>query len=171
MVERGVKMPRWMLLVAAVVLEIVLALAMQELRLLGLVHAGALLVFGAYAVLKQDLNLVLCILAFTTGSEVLWRQVRAPVFYLAAPYLFILLSTFAVVIGLRRIGRDARLATLYVALMLPGTFATVRTAGDDARELIAFALSGPFALAAFVAFTSQVKVAPWLYRRVHVGHA
>ena len=68
-------------------------------------------------------------LAYVTGAEVLWRQLRAPVFYLAAPYVVILLSSFAVLLVLRRLGKDARLAVLYAALLLPATVATVRTAG------------------------------------------
>lgn len=155
-----------MILVGAAALQVILALVMREVPILGLVQAGALLAFGMYAVLKADLALLLCVLAFVTGCEVLWRQVKAPVFYLAAPYLFIVLSTFALLFVLRRLGRDARLALLYAALLLPATVATIRTAGEGARELVSFALSGPLALAAFVAFTSQVRIQPWLYRRV-----
>jgi len=155
-----------MFLVGAVAAEIVVALALDQVRMLALVHAAALFAYGMYAVLKQHLALLICVLAYVAGSEVLWRQVRAPVFYLAAPYMVTLLSAFAVVFVLRRLGRDGRLAVLYAALMLPASVATIRTAGEGARELVAFALSGPLALAALVAFTSQVKVKPWLYRRV-----
>ena len=158
--------PRWMILVGAILLEVVTALALQELRILGLVHAAAIFVFGLYAVLKKDLALLICVLAYITGSEVLWRQVRAPIFYLAAPYLFIILSGFAVLFVLQRIGRDGRIALLYAAVMLPAMAVTIGTTGAGAREIIAFALSGPLALAAFVMFTSQVRIDPWMYRRV-----
>ena len=158
--------PRWMILLGAILLEVVTALALQELRILGLVHAAAIFVFGLYAVLKKDLALLICVLAYITGSEVLWRQVRAPIFYLAAPYLFIILSGFAVLFVLQRLGRDGKIALLYAAVMLPAMAVTVGTTGAGAREIIAFALSGPLALAAFVMFTSQVRIAPWMYRRV-----
>ena len=158
--------PRWMILLGAILLEVVTALALQELRILGLVHAAAIFVFGLYAVLKKDLALLICVLAYITGSEVLWRQVRAPIFYLAAPYLFIILSGFAVLFVLQRIGRDGRIALLYAAVMLPAMAVTIGTTGAGAREIIAFALSGPLALAAFVMFTSQVRIDPWMYRRV-----
>ncbi len=161
-----VDVPRWMLLVGAVALEVALALIMRELRILGLVQLVAIAAVGLYSVLQRNLGMVLCVIAYVTGSEVLWRQVRAPVFYLAAPYVVILLSGFAVLFQLRRLGKDARLAVLYAALLLPSVVATIRTAGEGSRELISFALSGPLALAAFVAFTSQVKIAPALYRRV-----
>lgn len=161
-----VGVPRVVVLMLAIAAEVALALTMQELRILGLVHAVGLFLFGLYAVLKQDLALLICALAYLAGSEVLWRQVRAPVFYLVAPYTLTILSLFAVVFVLKNVGRDGRLAILYAALLLPATINTVRTAGGGARELVAFALSGPIALAAFVAFTSQVKVRPWLYRRI-----
>lgn len=155
-----------MILVSAILLEVGVALAIRELRILGLVHAALIAAVGFYAVLRKDLTLVICAIAYVAGSEVLWRQARAPVFYLAAPYIVITLSAFAVLFVLQRLGRDARLAVLYAALLLPATVATVRTAGEGARELISFALSGPLALAAFVAFTSQVRIERWLYRRV-----
>jgi hypothetical protein len=155
-----------MLLCFAILAEVALAMAMRELRILGLIHLAVIAAVGLYGILRQNLTIVICAIAYTTGSEVLWRQTRAPVFYLAAPYVVILLSTFAVLFVLRRLGKDARLAVLYGALLLPATVATVRTAGSEARELISFALSGPLALAAFVAFTSQVRIASATYRRV-----
>lgn len=159
-------LPRWGILLVALLAQVVAALTIREMAVLGFAHAAGLMLLGLYAALRRDLALVLCVLAYLTGSEVMWRQTSAPIPYLAAPYLMILLSTFAVIIGLGRLGKDARLALLYIALMLPAAINTIRTAGNGSRELIAFALSGPIALAAFVAFASQVKVAPWLYRRV-----
>ncbi|MEX0768755.1 MAG: O-antigen ligase family protein [Microthrixaceae bacterium] len=150
----------------ALLLEVGTALLLQEVRIFGLVHAAAILLIGMYAVLRRNLAMLICILAYITGSEVMWRQVRAPIFYLAAPYLFIILSSFAVLFVLKHIGKDGKIALLYAAVMLPGMAITVGTTGAGAREIIAFALSGPLALAAFVMFTSQVRIAPWLYRRV-----
>jgi O-antigen ligase len=155
-----------MILVMAIVGEIALALLMQDAKILGLLHAAAIMACGLYAVLQRNLALVMCVIAYTTGSEVLWRQVRAPIFYLAAPYIVIALSLFAVLFVLQRVGRDARLAALYAALLLPAIIATIRTTGEGSREIISFALTGPIALASFVAFTSQVRIEGWLYRRV-----
>ncbi len=146
--------------------QIILTLAIQELRILGLAQAAGLALFGLYSVIRRDLASLLCVMAYLTGAEIVWRQVRAPVFYLAAPYLLIVLSVFAVVLVLGRLGRDSRLALLYAGLLVPAVISTIRTTGAGSRELIAFALSGPLALAAFVAFTSQVKVERWLYRRI-----
>lgn len=159
-------LPRWGVLLVAIVAQIIFAYAIGQLPILGLAQAVAILLLGIYGALRRDLTIVLCVLAYLTGCEVLWRQATVPVPYLGAAYLMILLSGFAVLVGIGRVGRDARLAMLYITLLLPAAINTIRTAGSDARELIAFAISGPFALAAFVAFTSQIKVAPWLYRRV-----
>ncbi len=158
--------PRWGAIAIAILAQVIVSLAIGEVPLFGLVHAAGLFAVGMYAALRRDLTLVLCCAAYLTGSEVMWRQASAPIPYLAAPYLLIMLSVFAVVFGIGRLGRNARLAVLYAALLLPAAISTIRTAGDNSRELIAFALSGPLAMAAFIAFTSQVRVAPWLYRRV-----
>lgn len=161
-----VQIPRSMLLVIAVVAEVVLALAIKSAPILGLAQAAAIGAIGLYGVLRRDLTIVISTIAYLAGTEILWRQTRVPVFYLAAPYLVIGLSALAVLLVIGRLGRDARIAVLYGALLLPATVATVRTAGQEARELVAFALSGPLALAAFVAFTSQVRITTVLYRRV-----
>lgn len=161
-----VQIPRSMLLVIAVVAEVVLALAIKSAPILGLAQAAAIAAIGLYGVLRRDLTVVISTIAYLAGTEILWRQTRVPVFYLAAPYLVIGLSALAVLLVIGRLGRDARIAVLYGALLLPATVATVRTAGQEARELVAFALSGPLALAAFVAFTSQVRITTDLYRRV-----
>lgn len=159
-------LPRWGLILAAMLAQVVASMAISELPALGFAQAVGILAVGLYGTLRRDLPLVLCVIAYLVGCEVLWRQATVPVPYLGAAYLMILLSSFAFLIGIGRIGKDARLGFLYIALMLPAAINTIRTAGSDARELIAFALSGPLALAAFVAFVSQVRVAPWLYRRV-----
>lgn len=161
-----VELPRSMLLCLAVFAEVVVALAINEMRVLSFVHAGAIVAVGAYGIMRRDLAVVLTTIAYTTGSEVLWRQTRAPLFYLAAVYLIIVLATFVVVLVLRRLGKDARIAAMYALLLLPASIATVRTAGGESRELIAFALSGPIALAVCTMLTSQVTIAPRLYRRV-----
>jgi O-antigen ligase len=150
----------------AVAAQAGLALAMKSAPILGLIQAAGIVVLGLYAIGKRNLVLLACLCAYLTGCEVLWRQVRAPLFFLMAPYALIVLSAFVVAVVLGRIGRDARIAILYAALMLPSTVNTVRTAGEGSRELISFALTGPLALAAFVAFTSQVSATPRAYRRI-----
>ena len=159
-------MPRWGVLLVVIVSQILASLAISNSSVLGLAHAVGVLVVGLYAVLSRDLALTLCTLAYLTGSEVMWRQATVPIPYLAAPYILILLSSFAVLFVIRRLGRDARLAVLYIALLIPASINTIRTMGPGSREAIAFALSGPIGLAAFVAFTSQVRATPWLYRRM-----
>jgi hypothetical protein len=161
-----VSIPRWMILVGVLAGQILFTLAMAEAPVLGLAQAAALLAFGMYGVLKRDLTIIICVIAYTTGCEVLWRQIRVPMFWMGASYLVTLLSAFAVLFVLQRLGKSARIALLYLALLLPAMIATIRTTGENAREIIAFALAGPAALAAFAAFTSQVNVQPWLYRRI-----
>ena len=158
-------LPRWTLLASLVLVQVALAIAMQASPVLGLAHLGAVVVAGLYAAAKRDALLLTCTCAYLVGSEVLWRQVRAPIFYQAAPYTLILLSGIGLVM-LGRLGRDARTAILYIGLLLPSAVATVRVAGTGSREMIAFALSGPVALAVFVAFMSQMQASPAAYRKI-----
>lgn len=158
--------PRWWLILGGVAGQIAMAMIIDSAPILALAQAGALFLFGLYGVMKQDLGIIICVIAYTTGCEVLWRQARAPVFYLGATYLVIVLAGFAVVFVLKKISSDGRLALLYAALLLPAIIATIRTAGAGSREIVAFSLAGPMALAALVMFTSQVRIASWLYVRL-----
>ncbi len=161
-----VVIPRAWLLVGAVVAQVVLALAMKSVPLLGMVQAATIVLAGLYAIAKRNLGLVACLVAYLVGAEVLWRQVKAPVPYQTAPYVMILLSAVVVVMVIGKLNGTARLAALYLMLLIPSIINTIRTAGAEAREMIAFALSGPAALACFVAFTSQVRSTPAQYRRI-----
>ncbi len=157
--------PRWTLLVLAVAGQAALAVAMKSVPSLGIVQAAGVMAVGLYAIGRRNLVLLTCLCAYLTGAEVLWRQTQVPLPYLMAPYALIALSLFVVVV-LGRLGRDARIAFFYFLLLVPSTVNTVRGAGGGSRELIAFALSGPLALAAFVAFTSQMKTTRAVYQRI-----
>ncbi|MFN7148257.1 MAG: hypothetical protein ACK4V6_02130, partial [Microthrixaceae bacterium] len=148
---KPVSIPRWVLLALAVLAQVGLALTTNAAPWLGVLQAATILLLGVYATMRQNLVLLTCLCGYLTGAEVLWRQVQAPMFYLVAPYLMIVLSCLVIAVVLGRLGRDARLAAFYVLLLLPSIVNTVRTAGEGSRELIAFALAGPLALAAFVA--------------------
>ncbi len=158
--------PRGALLVAAVLGQVVLSLAMKSLPTLGLLQAATIVLVGLYAIARRNLGVVTCLVAYLIGAEVLWRQVKAPVPYQTAPYVMILLSAFVVVFAIGRLNSTARIAVLYFLLLIPSIINTIRTAGAEAREMIAFALSGPAALACFVAFTSQVRATPEQFRRI-----
>lgn len=155
-----------MLLVLAITAQVGLALASKNSPLLGMVQAVGVAVAGLYAVGTRNVSIVTMLCGYLVGAEVLWRQVRVPLPHLAAPYLMTALSVFVILAVLGRLGRDARIAIVYVVLLTPAIVTTVRSAGADSRELVAFALSGPFALAAFVAYTSQMRTDMATYRRI-----
>ncbi len=158
--------PRWVLILLALAAQLAIALVSKNAPVLGLAHAIAVIAVGLYAVARRNILLVTCLIGYLVGCEVLWRQVHTPLYYLFAPYAVILLSAFAVISVIGRVGRDARLALLFIAVLLPSVITTLRTAGGESRELIAFALSGPAALAAFVAFMSQMSATQEAYRRI-----
>lgn len=158
--------PRWMLLVMAVVAQAVAALLMKNAPVVALVQGIGVMAAGFYCVGTRNLTMLTSLCGYLVGCEVLWRQARAPLPYLIAPYMISALALFVVIVVLGRLGRDARLAVLYFLLLVPAVVGTIRTAGEGSRELVAFALSGPLALAAMVCFTSQVRTDVRSYRRV-----
>ena len=157
---------RWGILVVLILGQAALALAMQRLPVLGLAHAAGTVILGLYAIGRRNAALLTCVCGYLVGCEVLWRQVRAPIFYQMAPYTLIALSTLGVVLFTGRLNRHGRMAMLYAALLLPSVVATIRVAGAGSRELVAFALSGPIALATFVAFISQMTANRDVFRRI-----
>lgn len=164
--QRQFHLARWVLLLLLIATQVGVSLAMRQLPLLGAVHGMVIAAYGFYVVLKKDLLGIITVFAYLTGSEVLWRQVRAPLPYLFAPYVLIGLSVIAVIVLLGKVSNTGRQAALYIALLLPPIVITARTGGDDARELIAFALSGPIALGTLVMLTSQLAAKPAMYRRI-----
>ncbi|MEZ5138955.1 MAG: O-antigen ligase family protein [Acidimicrobiales bacterium] len=62
--------------------------------------------------------------------------------------------------------KATRVALFYFALLLPSIVVTISVAGAGARELVAFALSGPLALTTMIAVFSQLQIERWLYRRI-----
>lgn len=156
--------PTWGWILLAILAEGGLALAIDSARILGLVHSIAILVTGLYAIARRNLTTVTMLMCYIAGCEVLWRQTRAPVYYLIAPYSITILGILAAVVEIGRINIQGRVAVVYFALLLPGVITTIQTAGADARELIAFSLSGPLALLALVVLFSQIKANQREYR-------
>jgi len=164
---RTLAVPRWVVLVAIVGAEVLVALASSRSPQVAAAHALLVTLVAGYALLKRDLVLSACVLAYLPGSEVLWRQARASIPYQWGPYLAIGISLFCLVLVVTRTSGHGKLALLYIGLLAPGALITISTAsGGEARNVISFALAGPLALAVGVALLSQVRVARWLYRRL-----
>ncbi|MDQ2826812.1 MAG: hypothetical protein M3Y04_07625, partial [Actinomycetota bacterium] len=164
--ERIVVVPRWAALLAAVIGQAVLARALSAQPLLVLAHALAILAVIGWAILRRKPEIALIAVAYLTSSEVLWRQTRGPIPAQTAPYLTIGAAFLAIVILQPRLSKIGRKAFLYIALLLPSSLVTIAVAHGTARQAISFALAGPFALAALVAWLSQVRVTTEMYRRV-----
>lgn len=161
------QIPRWMLLVLLVVGQALLARFMSQQPSLGLIQAlaiGAVLLYGA---IRRNAALLLCVAAYLPGAEITWRQARTPVPYMLAPYLMVGIALLAISTQYPKLTRAGRLAVMYFLLLLPATLITyTTTSGTAARQLMAFALAGPAALAAMVALCSQLTIHTWLYRRI-----
>jgi hypothetical protein len=158
--------PRWVVIIAAMAAQVVLARAMVQAPILGLVQAAVLAALVGYAAVTRNTILSLGLIAYLPGVEVAFRQVSAPVPYLLVPYLLIAIGVLATFTAYDQITKPGRTALLYFFLLVPSAIATISATGSGARELLAFALSGPLALAVLIVFLSQVQLETWLYRRL-----
>lgn len=162
--SRVTRAPRWILVVGALAAQVALASLLDIVPVAGLAHVLVILATGLWGVVRRRPQVVALVVVYITGSEVMWRQTRAPVYHLTAPYLVTILALLALVMIVGHIGRVATLGALYFALLVPSATITLRLAPADARELIAFALSGPAALMAVSALTSRLRTDLHTYR-------
>jgi hypothetical protein len=163
---RRLIIPRWMFLFLAVVAQAALTQVMVDTPQAGIVQAGAIVALIAYSILKRATVMTLCVMAYLPSAEIVWRQTKAPVPYQLSPYAITAAAILLVVTSYTQLTRPGRTAIYYFLLLVPSTVLTVSQAGPDARELIAFALAGPLALAALIVLFSQVEIEPWLFRRL-----
>ncbi|MCP9496446.1 MAG: O-antigen ligase family protein [Pyrinomonadaceae bacterium MAG19_C2-C3] len=140
--------------------HIPLGLAMFAAPMVATAHA--VLVVGAglwYAVRGREpqVDRIVYIAAYIVGVEVLWRMVRAPIFWESGKYAVALIM-LVTLFRMRRV-RLARLPLLYFVLLLPSTLLTIfNEAPAEARQQISFNLSGPLSLAVCAFFFSQLQL-------------
>ena len=164
--RRNLTVPRWIVLAAAAAAQAGVARVMFLVPSVALLHAGTLLLVAGWAVLRRKPVVSLMVVAYATGAEIMWRQARGGVPYTLGPYLTIFVALASIATLYPSISRSGRRALLYVALLLPSALITVAVTAGKAREFLVFALAGPFTLTALILWLSQVRVEPWLYRRV-----
>jgi O-antigen ligase len=164
--RRLVNAPRWGVIATLVAAQVGASFLMDAVPRLVLVQAAGIGLFGLYAVARRNLPVLLCLIAYLPGAEMLWRQTKAPLYYLAAPYLVIVFGAFATIGVIGRLTKPGRMALIYMGLLLPATVVTLKTAGPGSREILSFALTGPIALGVLVTFSSQVRIERWLYVRL-----
>lgn len=163
---RQVAIPRWAVLSAAIVAQAIVARLLYQQPILALAQAGGVLALAGWAVVKRNGELSLLLVAYVTSAEIAWRQARGPIPFQYGPYIVTFIAVLAVITLYPTLSKVARRALLYLALLLPSSVITISAATGTARQALAFALSGPVALAFLVVWLSHVRVQPWFYRRL-----
>lgn len=144
-----------------IILHIILALVIRNVRFLATTHAVVTFVVGVWIVLTEDdIKKVVPVVAYIVGAEVLWRMTQANVFWEFGKY-----ATAAIfVLALLKKGqfKNMVLPLLYFLLLLPSLVLTLDRLGftSNARELISFNMSGPLAASICMIFFLQVKITP-----------
>lgn len=158
-------------LVGVIVAHIMLGLLLRAQPATATVHA--LLICGAsvWAVFRWKPTGILCLAAYATGADVLWRMTGAQVPWEISKYLVVFLCLG----GILRLGRRAHwspLVLLYFLVLLPSIVVishTYRGSIGDLTRAVSFNLSGPLALFASAWYASQLTLAPKDVRRILVG--
>ncbi|MBN2474327.1 MAG: hypothetical protein JXB62_06950 [Pirellulales bacterium] len=156
-----------LLLLAA---HVPLALVMFQQPSIARVHALATIALGvAWAVSRKPLGQLAIVAAYIAGADVLWRMVRAPIFWESGKYAVILI--FFLAIQRTRPLRTTNFPVIFFALLVPAALLTIANIEPDrsVRRALAFNLSGPLALAVCVAFFSRVHLSTIQVKRLLVA--
>ena len=137
--------------------HLALAILMSQSNLVATGHA--LLTLGAgfwFAATTRQPERIAYIVAYITGSEVLWRMTQAQIFWEFGKYSIVII----LLVSILRSGqmRGVALPFMYFALLLPSTILPMEnTTTDELRGHLSFNLSGPLALALCVWYFSQSR--------------
>lgn len=137
----------------------VLAQLMAYSPTIATIHAlTTLAVAGWIALFGRRAEQLLAVTAYVAGCEVLWRQTSASMPWEVSLYLVALLFAAGLVRFSLRPPRRVRAAVpiVYLALLVPGAFATIGAVGVlGSRPLLGFYLGGPVALGLGVLWLRQ----------------
>ena len=136
--------------------HVVLALSLKMIPLLATVHAyGVLLVGVRFALVSRHPRKAVYCAAYIAAAEVLWRMTGAGVYWEYGKYASSLLL-FLIWLRIRSRASFGPAMIVYALLLLPSCIFTINALGVTklARGALSFNLSGPFAIAASVAFFS-----------------
>lgn len=140
-------------------LHVILALVIRNVRLLATAHAVITFMIGLWLVLKEDdIRKVIPVAAYIVGAEVLWRMTKANVFWEFGKYATT--AIFVLALFKKAKLKNAGLPVLYFILLLPSLYLTLDALGfsSTARQLISFNMSGPLATMICMIFFRQIKI-------------
>jgi hypothetical protein len=131
-------------------------------------HAALTLLVGLRWAMTADAERVASILAYITGSEVLWRMTTDRLPWELGKYAVIAICAVAIV---SRGGPKGLLAPLLCfSLLLPSAALTISALPlEEARQQISFNLSGPLALAMCTGWFRLTELSPVQLQRVFLS--
>lgn len=137
-------------------LHLALATAIRFAPILGVAHAGFVVLFGAMAALSNRPHAAVYAMAYIAGSEVLWRMCQSPVFWESGKYAIILIAGLGILRTVK--GRPAAAPILYVLLAVPSVFISyIEPSRTPFRVHFGNYCAGPLALAATGLFVHAIR--------------
>ncbi|MFN0086394.1 MAG: O-antigen ligase family protein [Blastocatellia bacterium] len=137
--------------------HLILAILMSQARMVATAHALLTLGIGFWlAATTRQPERIAYVVAYITGSEVLWRMTQAQIFWEFGKYSIVLILLVSII----RSGhlRGFALPFIYFALLLPSTILPMEnTSTEELRGHLSFNLSGPLALTLCVWYFSQSR--------------
>lgn len=155
------------ILIIGIVIHILLSLIFKIFPITALFHAVTMLIIGLWFLIRDDsAQRLIALTAYIAGSEVLWRMVKAPIFWEAAKYEIVILS----LLGILRWGaRFKFLPILYIMSLIPAaliTFSDLEFA--EARRNLSFNLAAPLTLSITGLFLSSRSISWNIIRRIFI---
>lgn len=128
-----------------VLLHIPLAIGMHQVEAATTLHAYIVLALGVLWAAQRRVERVAWVAAYIVGAEVLWRMTSADVFWEFGKYALGFILLIATVRTTQQ--PPPLLVLLYFVLLIPAAWMTafLHPLGE-ARQMISFNMSGPFAL-------------------------
>jgi O-antigen ligase len=156
------------IIVAAIVGHLALGILVEMSEAVAYVHMLGTIVFGfAWVLYHRRPERAAYVVAYFTGSEVLWRMAKVSLLWEFGKYGSVAVMLIGLAFVVRR--RPHIQSAVYFGLLLPSAVITYWQLGfTDGRQTLSFNLSGPLALAVAAWFFSNVEVTAERLRRLYL---
>lgn len=131
------------------ILHIFIAMLIKDSPTISTRYAQLVFLIGAWAALRGRHSLVVCIISYIVGGEVLWRMTKADLFWEFGKYAVSGILFLAILSALpkrRSLRNSGYLLIAYFILLLPAISLTPLEPFSRWRDMVSFNMSGPLSL-------------------------
>jgi len=149
------------------IIHLPLGLVLYNAGQLAILHPAIVFAFGVYLATKKKvaLSIVVLVVSYIVGAEVLWRMAKIPIYWESGKYMSASIMIIALLV--RRRLRIPPVAAVYFLLLLPSCFLIL--AGSNfsrISEILSFTMSGPFLFLICCWFFQSTGLRPFEFKRL-----